>query len=376
MKKVVESATSKFFFIGIFVIIILLSVLTVYPIISSLVLGAIIAFVFYPVYNLLQKLLKRKRLAAFILALLLVLAVTIPAFFFLKAATSEVRFFYINAKQQISQGRVIGQHCYDDNIICDFVNGINTVLKDENTRAYMEGVFNRVVTFLTERISDFIISIPQILLNIFIMLFTAYYLFKDGPALVKRISRAVPLKVHHQDAIVKQFGDVIYAVVWGTLVVALIQGALAAFGYWLFGIKSYILWGTITAFFALVPFLGTAIVWVPASLYLMLMGYLNGETKVMLGGVGLFFFGLLIVSTIDNFIKPVLVAGRAHVHPVLVLAGVIGGLMVFGVVGFVVGPLILAFLQLLFEIYEREKIPHLAEPEPCILGRTNKLHKK
>jgi len=88
-------------------------------------------------------------------------------------------------------------------------------------------------------------------------------------------------------------------------------------------------------------------------------------------GIGLFFYGLLIISTIDNILKPVIVAGRARVHPLLILIGILGGLFAFGLIGLILGPLILALLQTLLEIYERERRPHAGEPEPDILGHKN-----
>jgi predicted PurR-regulated permease PerM len=371
MVKEGNNHSSRRVFFGLLTIITLLGLIVIWPLLAAIVTGVILSYVFFPVYRFFERRTHRKAVAAFIVAVIIVLLTTIPIFFMLQALTKETSYLYVRAKQQITSGRLIAERCLEDNLICNFVNGMNTLLADETTRDYITGLFTRFVGFLTEKISAFIISLPRIILNLIIIIFITYYLFKDGPELVKRIKKAVPLHVHHQEEIFKQLGDVVYAVIYGSLVVALVQGTLGAFGFWMFGLKSFVWWGIVMAFFALIPFVGTWLVWLPASGYLMLTGYLEGEIGVLWRGVGLFFYGLLIVSSIDNILKPILVAGKAHVHPALVLVGVLGGLFVFGPIGLVIGPLVLALFQNLLQIYEREQIPHAEEERADILGKRN-----
>ncbi|MFQ5620928.1 MAG: AI-2E family transporter, partial [Candidatus Nanoarchaeia archaeon] len=144
-------------------------------------------------------------------------------------------------------------------------------------------------------------------------------------------------------------------VIYGSLVIALIQGALGALGFMIFGVGSPILWGLVMSLFALVPFIGTPIIWGPAGLLLVIDGFVDGQTNLVAKGIGLLIYGTLVISTVDNILKPKLIGKKAKIHPIVVLIGVLGGLSLLGFVGFVVGPLVLALFEALIEVYEKEK---------------------
>jgi predicted PurR-regulated permease PerM len=143
---------------------------------------------------------------------------------------------------------------------------------------------------------------------------------------------------------------------YGSILIAVIQGALGALGFWIFGIESFFIWGMVMAIFALVPFVGTAIIWIPAALYLIAKGTTSGNMTLVWHGVGLLLYGVFIISSADNLLKPKLIGDRAGMHPVVVLLGVLGGLSLFGFAGFLIGPLILAAMTSFADIYQKEKI--------------------
>lgn len=368
-----KEGLSRHFFAGILLIVALVSLMVVLPFFTSIISGALLAFIFYPLYiRAAAKM--HKKIAAFMVAALVVLLVTIPAVFVINSLTQQTSYLYIRAKQQIIGGEFIDDRCYEDSIICNTVKDVNSLLQDENIKTYAIDILNKLLAFITQKFSEFVFSLPRVVLNIIVMLFTMYYLLQDGPRLIKWLAEAAPLKVHHQEEILKQFGEVTKAVIYGSFIVALIQGALGAFGMWAFGIKSFLWWSIVMTFFALIPFIGTWVVWFPASLYLGLSGYLQAETGLIWRGIGLFFYGLLIISTIDNILKPFIVANRANVHPLLIFIGIIGGLFAFGFVGLLLGPIVLALLQTLLIIYHRETLPHKG-PDTCIVGRKNHEHR-
>ena len=148
-----------------------------------------------------------------------------------------------------------------------------------------------------------------------------------------------------------QFEKVTYAVVFAELFVALAQGVAAVIGFYVFGVQLPIFWGVLTAFFALIPAVGTAIIWVPASFYLVLSGYLTQDYITIAKGVGLFVYGVLIISTIDNILRVKIMEAKADVHPLLVIVGVIGGVNLFGVIGLFLGPILLPLLMTYFETF-------------------------
>ncbi|VVB81800.1 AI-2E family transporter [uncultured archaeon] len=371
-----KEGTSKYFFLGMIAVAAIVASIIIYPFITSVITGMILAYLFYPFYNWMRKRIKYKGLAAFITATLIILIVAIPSALLIKNITAETSYLYIRAKQHIATGEVIETRCYENNFLCTTVNGVNSLMRDQNIKQYIMDRLNDILVFITKKVSSILLSLPSIVINLVLVLFTTYYALKDGKEILLRATQVAPLKVHHQQEIFKQFSDVTYAVIYGSFVVALIQGALGAFGFWLFGIQGFLLWGAVMTLFALIPFVGTWLVWLPASVMLGVSGYLGGETALIWKGIGLFFYGLLIISSIDNIIKPVIVAGRAKVHPMLIFIGIIGGLFAFGFIGLILGPLVLALFQTLLQIYEREKKPHVKEDEPCILGRKNHVHKK
>ena len=132
------------------------------------------------------------------------------------------------------------------------------------------------------------------------------------------------------------------------IVTAFVHGAIASLGFWIFGIESRILWGLVTVIVSILPFLGAAIIWLPAAIYKLVIG----ET---FNGVGILLYGILIVSTIDNIIRPGIVGSRAKIHPTLVFLGVLGGIEIFGFLGIIIGPLILSILTIFFDLYIVEK---------------------
>lgn len=371
-----KEVSSKYFFLGMMALIAIISIIIVFPFLTSMITGVILAYLFYPFYNGIKKIVRYKGPAAFITAVLIILIVAIPAVLLVKNITTETSYLYLRAKQHIATGEVIETHCYENNYLCRTVNGINNLMRNENVKQYAIDRLNDILTFITKKVSSILLSLPTIVIHLVLILFTMYYALKDGKEFLIRATQVAPLKVHHQEEIFQQFSDVTNAVIYGSFVVALIQGALGAFGFWLFGIKGFLIWGVMMAFFALIPFVGTWLIWLPASLMLGVSGYLGGETGLMWKGIGLFIYGLLVISSIDNIIKPVIVAGRTKVHPMLILIGILGGLFAFGFIGLVIGPLILAILQTLLQIYERERKPHIKELQPCIMGTKNHRHKK
>mgnify|MGYP001572074651 FL=1 len=181
-------------------------------------------------------------------------------------------------------------------------------------------------------------------MGIFIFLVALYYLFKDGDKLKTAVVSLSPLQDIHDETIFNKLEVTINSVIRGSLAIALIQGILTAIGFAIFGVPNATLWGSVAAIAALVPGIGTALVLLPAILYL----YLSGET---LSAVGLLLWGMTAVGLVDNFLGPKLVERGMQLHPFLILLSILGGISFFGPLGFLLGPLILGLLFALLEVY-------------------------
>jgi predicted PurR-regulated permease PerM len=139
--------------------------------------------------------------------------------------------------------------------------------------------------------------------------------------------------------------------IMGQIVVGIIQGILAGIGFLILGVPNPVLWGSLTALISIIPLLGAVLVWLPIDVYLFVNAFLsNGEYW---RAIALLLYGSLVVSTIDNFLKPKIVGDRANIHPLVILFGILGGIQLFGIPGILIGPLVLTLFDLVMEIYRK-----------------------
>src|SRR5512134_989843 len=181
------------------------------------------------------------------------------------------------------------------------------------------------------------------ILNSFIMLYLLFYLLRDGGKVALRMRDAIPLDVGLQGMLAGKFAEVIRATVKGSVVVAMVQGALGGVIFWMLGIHAALLWGVVMAFLSLVPAVGAGLVWLPAALYLLATGEIGP-------GVILIAFGVFVIGLVDNFLRPILVGKSTRMPDYLVLISTLGGIAVLGITGFVTGPLIAALFVAVWDV--------------------------
>jgi predicted PurR-regulated permease PerM len=183
---------------------------------------------------------------------------------------------------------------------------------------------------------DFIIAF-------FVMLYMLFFLFRDGDRLSQSIARCIPLHPQHTRRLLTQFATVVRATVKGNIAVALVQGALGAIAFWFLGLTGAVLWGAVMALLSLLPAVGAAMVWGPVALYYFFTG-------ALVKGVGLVVWGTIVIGLVDNFLRPVLVGKDTRMPDYLVLVATLGGIVVFGLNGFVIGPVIAAVFLVSWEM--------------------------
>jgi|KBSSwiStaDraftv2_1062776.scaffolds.fasta_scaffold666143_1 predicted PurR-regulated permease PerM len=169
----------------------------------------------------------------------------------------------------------------------------------------------------------------------FFVVFTMFYLFRDGDQIVRSLPRALPLSSKQSEALIKRTTEVVSASVYGVITIAMLQGMLGGVAFWVLGVPSPILWAVVLAFVCMIPIAGSFVVWLPASIYLMFIGH---WTKAILLSV----WGALVISTIDNFLRPRLIKNQTKLHELFVFFSVLGGISMFGLLGIVMGPVVLA----------------------------------
>jgi predicted PurR-regulated permease PerM len=197
--------------------------------------------------------------------------------------------------------------------------------------------------FLTLQILSIGQSAVHLAISFFVMLYLLFFLLRDGDRLFAQLKRSIPLQAKQQNALFEKFVTVVRATVKGDLLVALLQGALGGLAFWSLGIRAPLVWGVLMAVVSVLPVVGAAIIWLPVALYLLASG-------LILQGFALIVFGALVIGLVDNILRPILVGQDTKMPEYLVLISTLGGLEAFGVIGFVMGPLIAAMFLAVWDI--------------------------
>lgn len=198
--------------------------------------------------------------------------------------------------------------------------------------------------FIISKLSSATVGTVSVIIDIFIMLYCMFFFLMEGDRILKKILYYLPLENHDERRMLDKFTSVTRATLKGTLVIGVLQGGLAGLAFAVLGIPSAVFWGTIMAVLSVIPGVGSAFVWVPATIYL-------AATDSLVKGIGLFVFCAVVVGSLDNFLRPKLVGKDTQMHELMILFGTLGGIIMFGVVGMIIGPIIAALFVTVWEIY-------------------------
>jgi predicted PurR-regulated permease PerM len=202
----------------------------------------------------------------------------------------------------------------------------------------------RIGTFVMDNARAVTAGTMSLILQLFIMLYAMYFFLLDGPSILSRLMYFTPLAEDDERRLVSQFVSVTRATIKGSLVVGLLQGALAGAAFFALQLPGAAFWSTVMAILSIIPVLGSGLIWAPAAVILMTTGRLGA-------GIFLALWGLLVVGLIDNFLRPKLVGRDTKMHDLMVLISTFGGLAMFGVVGFIIGPIIAALFLTAWDLY-------------------------
>jgi predicted PurR-regulated permease PerM len=184
----------------------------------------------------------------------------------------------------------------------------------------------------------------ELLFDIFVTILAMFYLFRDGDAIVQRLREVLPFDQERRERLVHETREMIHATVTSTLVAAGVHGLLGGIAFEIAGLHAAVFWGVMMGFFSLVPVVGSALIWVPLSVNLMLGGHVGK-------GVFLLIFCSLIVGMVDNFVRPWLISGRAEMSGLIIFISILGGIAVFGLLGVVLGPIVVALAANILDLY-------------------------
>jgi predicted PurR-regulated permease PerM len=313
------------------------------PFLVPLAWSAVLAIFFYPLHERVEKKLK-PNLAATVSTL----AVT-----FLLIVPSLVVLFY-TTKQAIDAGAKaqIVLQAPDKAVPTQVLDWLKNQLPDSMQDADFSDPVRRgaekVAGFLAAKVGGLVKNIFAFFLDLFVLLFALFFMFRDGDDVVRAVRHLLPFDPSIQEDMMHESKELIFASVAVGLLVAAIQGALGGLAFTLAGIGAAIFWGVLMGFFSLVPVVGSALIWVPAALWLAFTGHI---------GKGLLIAAIcgIVAGVADNIVRPLLLRNRTHLNELLLFVSVLGGIEVFGLLGLVAGPTIVAAAMGVFRVYMQHR---------------------
>ncbi|MBI2005528.1 MAG: AI-2E family transporter [Candidatus Aenigmarchaeota archaeon] len=317
------------------------SFLILKPFLTYVLFSIILTVVSYPLYEKIKSTVRFAPLSAIIIILSIIIIIIAPSIYLTITIFTQTRDIITN----IGAAEFTGLQNIEDNLERLFGMDFNFATP---LRVWILDLSSTTRSFIIGNIITFTRTVVNFLAGTILMLFIMFYLFIDGRRLVDQIKRQLPIEDKHKDYLFTRAYQTIQGLFLGLFLTAVMQGILAGLGYLIFGMSNVILLGFLTGVFSLIPFLGPPVVYIPASLFLLLQGNL-------FGGLGLLLYGLLLISNVDNFVRPLVVRFRAKVHPLYVILGVIGGVAFLGLSGIVIGPLVLSLFQEVLEVYQLSK---------------------
>ena len=312
------------------------------PFMGVLAWAGVLVVVFYPVHRRIAERTGRRSLSALISCLLVVLMVVLPLTVVTAAVIHEFNKVAPNLPTNLSA--LLSQQPAILARITTWMQdrfGINVLAYQDFFIQQLRNVSQRLLGASFSLVGNIVTS----LVKAFFVIFTMYYLFRDGDKIANRLPDALPLNREQSEALIFRTKQVISASVYGVVTIAALQGFLAGLAYWILGIPSPVLWAVLTAFVCMIPIAGSFMVWLPLSIYLMINGY---WTRAIL----LLIWGGLVISTIDNLLRPKLVGNQTRLHELFIFFSVLGGISVFGLLGIVLGPVVLAITLGLLQTFQ------------------------
>jgi predicted PurR-regulated permease PerM len=308
--------------------------------------GIILAILFAPLHRkLLQRMPTRQNLAALCTLALCLVVVILPMSAITISLLQEATAIYERLRSgQLNFGMYVQQ------VIAALPGWAVSLLDRFNltTLSELQERFSSVAVQASQVVATQALNIGQntlqFVVSFGIMLYLLFFLLRDGSYLAHRIGRATPLEDSHKRQLVSKFTTVIRATVKGNIVVAASQGALGGMIFWFLGIQGPVLWGVLMAFLSLLPAVGAGLIWLPVAIYFL-------ATGAIWQGVVLIAFGVLVIGLVDNILRPILVGKDTKMPDYVVLISTLGGMSMFGLTGFVIGPVIAALFMATWDLF-------------------------
>lgn len=309
------------------------------PILSSIIYGLLLAYITYPVYKFLNNKIKNETISALIVCLGFFIIIIIIFFMIISSLFNQALEFYSLLKKEdiaLTIVNSIPPSIIPKEIAGSFVNNLKSAIS------------NLIFSFL-DKLSNFITDIPILLLKLAILIIVFFFALRDGEKAINYVKLVSPLKKETEERFFGKFKEITNSILLGQIFVGILQGLAAGIGYFAFGIKGALLLTLISIFFSIIPMIGPSIIWAPVFIYLLISGKVNIAFIFLI-------YNLFFTSLIDNVARPLIASKRTQTNFAIMVIGMIGGFLTFNILGLIIGPLILAYILLIMEIYKKKEL--------------------
>lgn len=318
------------------------------PFLMTLFLASIFVVLFHPLYEKLKnKLGNKPRLSSFLVTVCIFFIILLPATFIVTMVVDQSFALFKNLDFKEFIQDVVHSDIYQDQLLPAFDYLKDRFGMDTDIIGGMAQFGKTVAATVSKFSPKVVVGTAGFFFDFFLMIVGIYFLFLEGPKLLKMFYDISPMRDTHERRLLREFSNTIHASVNGYLLTSLVQALLATIAFWATGLKGSVVLGTLVFFMSMVPVIGAAGVWVPVCIWL----FIKGEM-----GWGIFnaVWGFVLISGIDNVLKPIIIQGRTKIHPLMVFFSLFGGIALFGPLGILFGPVITAMLIATIRIYRDE----------------------
>jgi len=332
-----HNAVKQWVVAGIILSVFVLAFVVLAPIIIPIVVGLLFAYIFSPVYKVIHRRFKWRNLSAFILIFAILFLVVGPIIYFAPSLVEQVLDTY-STIQKFDITAFASQ----------FLDADITNLVEANLSHVLSSFFSK---FLNQ-FSTFLINLPSFILQVVVFLFTFFFAIRDSDKLKTYISSLSPFSNSTEEKFLKEFRGITNAIIFGQVLIGVVQGLALGAGLFFLGVPKALALSVIAGLVSIIPVLGSWLVWLPTSILLLV----GGQT---FEGIFLLLYGAIFISSLDNLIRPIILAKSSTLPVSVSVIGTIGGLYVFGLLGLVLGPLILAYALIIVDFYRQGKLNEL-----------------
>ena len=341
MTNVDENYFRKAVSVFILIALAVLSFFLLKPVLMAIIVALILAFIFSPIYDFLVKKTNSKNLSVLLIMMFLLVIILLPIWF-LTPILIDQSLKVFQATQQID---FVGplQKIFPALFASDqFSNEIGLIISSFTTK---------MANLLVNLFAGIILNFPTIFLQLIVVFFSFYFVLRDKKEVMNYIRSISPFSKEVEKKLFESSKGITASVIYGQVIVGVVQGIIVGIGFLIFGVPNALFLTLLATLAGIFPVIGTAIIWLPVLIYFMIAGN-------TIPAIGILVFGA-ISSTVDNFLRPMIVSKRTNLHSAIVIIVMIGGLFMFGILGVILGPLILAYLIILLEVYRKKTFPNI-----------------